>query len=201
MWQNFPCIRCPFGKYFLHVKSVPNRHDLRQSVMAREQCDTKCVILILIGSGSCRSIFHILLHTTRAYTMDPSNYQRLVIQVSALAGIILLVYARESVLLYASRFDKVPQHMFILTGQDWINELIAGHDGRFYNELGMHKHVFWALLAILRRETGLGDTRHVSAEEQLAIFLHYAHRGLSNRALQERFQRSGDTISKWVVRF
>ncbi|KAI9448731.1 hypothetical protein BJY52DRAFT_1092491, partial [Lactarius psammicola] len=64
-------------------------------------------------------------------------------------------------------------------------------------ELGLNKHVFRRLLSVLARDTGLCDTRHVSAEEQLAIFLHYARRGLSNRALQERFQRSGDTITKY----
>ncbi|KAI0264053.1 hypothetical protein BGY98DRAFT_885729, partial [Russula aff. rugulosa BPL654] len=65
-----------------------------------------------------------------------------------------------------------PQHTSILSGQKWIDELISGHDGRFYNEMGIHKHVFWSLLSVLRRETDLHDTRHVSAEEQLAIFLH-----------------------------
>jgi hypothetical protein len=39
--------------------------------------------------------------------MDPDDFQRRVIQVSAIAGIILLVSAGESILLYASRFDKV----------------------------------------------------------------------------------------------
>ncbi|KAF8500752.1 hypothetical protein F5888DRAFT_1675884 [Russula emetica] len=39
--------------------------------------------------------------------MDPDDFRRRVIQVSAIAGIILLVSAGESILLYASRFDKV----------------------------------------------------------------------------------------------
>lgn len=128
--------------------------------------------------------------------MDPDDFCRRVTLVSAIATVILLVSARECLLLYGSRFDKVPQHTSKLSGQDWIDELIAGHDGRFYNEIGMKKRTFWALLSVLRRDADLRDTKHVSAEEQLAIFLHYAHRGLSNRALQERFQRSPDTISK-----
>jgi hypothetical protein len=131
----------------------------------------------------------------RAHTMDPNDFRRRVLQISIIAGIILLLYAKEAILLYASRFDKLPQHNSRLSGQQWIDELIAGHDGRFYNELGMHKHVFWSLLSVLRENAGLCDTMHVSCEEQLAIFLHYARRGLSNRALQERFQRSADTIS------
>jgi hypothetical protein len=98
-----------------------------------------------------------------------------------LAGASLL--SPESLfLLYALHFIKVPQHTSILSGQDRINELITGHDGRFYNEMGVHKHVFRTLVSLLQDDAGLHDTRHVSAKEQLAILLHYAHR---NRALQE----------------
>jgi hypothetical protein len=99
--------------------------------------------------------------------------RRIVIQVTAMAVLLMLVAARESVLLYASRFDKLPQHTLILSGHDWLDELIAGHDGRFYNELGMHKHIFWCLLSILQEDAALLDTRNVSSEEQLAIFLHF----------------------------
>ncbi|KAJ6532635.1 hypothetical protein B0H19DRAFT_858648, partial [Mycena capillaripes] len=42
-------------------------------------------------------------------------------------------------------------------------------------------------------------TKHVSSEEQLAIFLRIAVTGLGNREQQERFQRSGDTISKSML--
>lgn|ERR1700761_4579210 len=97
---------------------------------------------------------------------------------------------------YGSRFIKTPQHTSILSGQLWVNELLGGHDGRFHNELGMNKFVFLRLVTTLETATGLQGTRHVSAAEQLAIFLHYVRRGLSNRALQERFQRSGDTIMR-----
>lgn len=113
--------------------------------------------------------------------MDPDDFRRQVIQVAAIAGIILLASARDSILLYALRFNKVPQHTSILSGRGWIDELISGHDGQFYNEMGINKHVFRALLYVLRKDANLGDTRHVSCEEQLAIFLHYAHRGLSGQ--------------------
>jgi len=130
-----------------------------------------------------------------AYMMDLDNPCRH-IQISAIAKIIILLAVRDCILLYTSRFDKVPQHTSILSGQNWIDKLKAGHDGWFHNEMGVCKHVFWALLSVLWKEVGLHDTRHISSEEQLAIFLHYAHRGLSNQALQERFQRSLDIISK-----
>ena len=72
-----------------------------------------------------------------------------------------------------------------------------GHPWRFHNEMGLHKHVFMKLIRVLGRDAGLANTWHVLAEEQLTIFLHYVHRGLSNRVLQERFQRSADTVTKY----
>ena len=101
-----------------------------------------------------------------------------------------------ALLWYGSRFIKTPQHTSVLSGQLWLDELLGGHDGRFYNELRMQKFVFCWLLTMLETNAGLQGTRHVSAAEQAAIFLHYVCRGLSNRALQEWFQWSGDTIMR-----
>jgi hypothetical protein len=97
---------------------------------------------------------------------------------------------------YMSHFDKEPQHTSRLSRQQWIDKLITGHDVRFYNELGMNKFVFNRLLGLLERDEGLSRMCHVSVSEQLATFLHYARRGMSNHALQEHFQRSRDTIAK-----
>ena len=104
-----------------------------------------------------------------------------------------------TMLWYGSQFIKTLQHTSVLSGQLWLNELLVGHDGQFYNKLGMQKFAFRRLLTTLEAGTGLHGMWHVSAAEQAVIFLHYMHRGLSNRALQERFQHSGDTIMKWVL--
>lgn len=101
-----------------------------------------------------------------------------------------------SISLYSAHFDKIAVHTSLLSGELWLEELLNGHDRRFHNELGMNKFAFRRLIAILGTDAGLHATRHVSAAEQIAIFLHYARRGLSNWALQERFQRSADTITK-----
>jgi hypothetical protein len=119
-----------------------------------------------------------------------------ILSVVAAAGLSLIIAGGASAVCGASRFDKTAKHTSKLSGQDWVTELLQGHDGRFYDELGLHKHVFSRLLTVLGRLAGLRDTKYVLAEEQLAIFLHFVHRGLSNRALQERFQRSADTITK-----
>ena len=118
----------------------------------------------------------------------------------AAASFLFLATSRDAALLYSTRFNCVPVHTSQLLGQQWLDELIDGHNQRFHNEMGIRKHVFMRLVRVLRRDTGLVDTQHVLAEEQLAIFLHYVHQGLSNRALQECFQRSADTITKYISR-
>jgi hypothetical protein len=108
----------------------------------------------------------------------------------------IIAVAGQATHIYAARFDRQAQHTSRLSGEQWVQELLHGHNIRIHNELGMNKTVFIKLLEVLRSDAGVLRTRYVSAEEQLAIFLHYAHCGLSNRAIQERFQRSGDTVSK-----
>jgi hypothetical protein len=93
--------------------------------------------------------------------------------------------------LYASPlYWKQPYHTSALSGEAWVKELIYGHPDRIRTELGVRLHVFLALCAELRDTCGLGDSRHVLLEEQLAIFLYMSVTGLSIRHVGERFQRS-----------
>ena len=99
-------------------------------------------------------------------------------------------------LIYADPlYNKVPYHTSALSGADWVRELLDGHPERIRNELGVHKHVFCALVEELQL-AGHGPSKHVYLEEQLAIFLYTCVTGLSFRHVCERFQRSGDTVSK-----
>ena len=59
----------------------------------------------------------------------------------------------------------------------------------------MSKDIFAALIAVLH-ELGHEDSRFVSLEEQVAIFLHMCVTGTTVRHAGERFQRSNDTIAK-----
>ncbi|KIK79526.1 hypothetical protein PAXRUDRAFT_40826, partial [Paxillus rubicundulus Ve08.2h10] len=65
-----------------------------------------------------------------------------------------------------------PVHTSILTGQGWLNELLTGHPVRFYNMMGMDQYVFRKLSCELQLYAGLSNSKHVSADEKLAIFLH-----------------------------
>jgi hypothetical protein len=117
------------------------------------------------------------------------------------AAATVVAYAAAVVTMYfTSYLFKTPQNTSLLTGHQWVHELLAGHPRRFHNMLGMSKAVFLKLLGELRAHTGLIDTRHIACEEQLAAFLRMCRVGASHREMQERFQHSPDTISKYVVK-
>ena len=90
---------------------------------------------------------------------------------------------------------KEPYHTSILSGYAWLQELLYGHPKRICTELGVHKEVFYALIRELW-SMGHGDTRYVTLEEQLAIFLYTSVTGLSTCHVEERFQHANGTISK-----
>jgi hypothetical protein len=71
------------------------------------------------------------------------------------AGTLFVLAGGAAAAAVSSRFNKSLQHTSKLTGQDWINELLQGHDTRFHNELGMHKHVFKRLVKMLARLAGV----------------------------------------------
>ena len=91
--------------------------------------------------------------------------------------------------------DPEPYHTSALLGEEWVMELITGHPERIRCELGVHVEVFQALIIELRT-LGYTNSRYVSLEEQLAIFLYSCVTGLTIRHVGERFQRSNDTISR-----
>ena len=94
-------------------------------------------------------------------------------------------------------YDKTPYHTSALSGHAWVQELISGHPLQIKTELGMRLELFKCLVDELR-DCGLEDSRGVTLEEQLAIFLHTCVTGLSIRHVGERFQHANATISRYV---
>ena len=103
--------------------------------------------------------------------------------VSATANILQSLYVRE------------PYHTSALSGEAWLLELLCGHPKRIHTELGVSLEVFSNLVQELR-DIGYQNSRNVSLEEQLAIFLYMCVTGLTIRHVGERFQRSNETISQ-----
>lgn len=113
-----------------------------------------------------------------------------------MAGFTTANIVATAALIYANPlYNKVPYHTSALSGADWVRELLSGHPERIRNELGVHKHVFHALIDELQL-AGYGPSKHVYLEEQLSIFLYTCVTGLSLRHVCKHFQHSGDTVSK-----
>ncbi|KAF7337368.1 putative nuclease HARBI1 [Mycena sanguinolenta] len=117
---------------------------------------------------------------------------------SAVLNTIIAVVFFASHLLGIERPLPRPMHTSILSGSLWISEILLGHPERCHREIGMSAPVFLLLLAELVAAGDLADSRFVTAQEQVAIFVYWMVHGSSQRELQERFQRSGDTISRYI---
>jgi hypothetical protein len=66
----------------------------------------------------------------------------------------------------------------ILTGEGWVQELLNGHPERIRCEIGIHLHVFTELVLQLY-SIGHTNSRNISLEEQVAIFLYTSVMGLT----------------------
>lgn len=94
----------------------------------------------------------------------------------------------------AATSERIPYHVSILSGQAWMLELLDGHPARIHNALGLHRKTFLELVETLR-SMGYTDSRHITLEEQLGIFLYTCRTGLTSEHVAERFQHSKKTIS------
>ena len=99
-----------------------------------------------------------------------------------------------------THYNKTPYHDSALSGAAWVCELLNGHPKRIRKELGVHKHVFAALILSLQN-AGYTRSKFVTLEEQLAIFLYTCVTGLFLNHVCERFQQSIGTTSKFVLFF
>jgi hypothetical protein len=130
---------------------------------------------------------------------DPSgNSEQLRRRLLAASAYLVNVVGAAAVLYASPHYWKQPYHTSALTGAQWVKELLEGHPDRIHNELGMHLHVFLALVYELQSLCGLESSQHVEMEEQVAIFLYMSVTGLSIRHVGERFQHSNETISRYV---
>jgi hypothetical protein len=136
-------------------------------------------------------------HTTEQHNRYRAAYNRLQLQLAQFIACFINVLIPAITQVVRQYHMKEPYHTSILSGQGWVEELLHGHPNRIRTELGVSKEVFNALIFKLR-EMGHSETKYVSLEEQLAIFLYACVTGLTVRHLGERFQRSNATISKYV---
>ncbi|XP_016195468.1 putative nuclease HARBI1 [Arachis ipaensis] len=82
------------------------------------------------------------------------------------------------------------------TGNKWLKEILEGNNSRCCIIFRMEKDIFKRLCYDLETNYGLCASRRISAAETLAIFLFVLGGGNSNKSTKERFQHSGETISR-----
>ena len=83
-----------------------------------------------------------------------------------------------------------------LPGDEYVKELLnSNHPKRIQAVLRMQLNTFYALRDWLLANTHLNNSKTMTVDEKLLIFLYITTRPASNRDTQERFSRSGDTIS------
>ncbi|KAB5511763.1 hypothetical protein DKX38_028791 [Salix brachista] len=97
---------------------------------------------------------------------------------------------------YYNSITRQPRHSSLPYGSSFMSEVLNGPDDGCQEMFRMDKHVFHNLCGILRQRGMLRDTAGVMIEEQLAIFLNIIGHNERNRVIQERFQHSGETISR-----
>ena len=120
--------------------------------------------------------------------------QRIRLRFQHYAALFMSIILTATASMLQAIYIKEPYHTSILTGEGWVMELLARHPERIRCELGVRHHVFAELIAELRA-MGYTNSKYVSLEEQLAIFLYAFVTGLTIRHLGERFQQSNETIS------
>jgi hypothetical protein len=91
--------------------------------------------------------------------------------------------------------QKKPIHTSILTGATYIHGTLTGHEVLCQRRFHMEREIFQALVQKLREKCQLEDGTYVSVEEQVGMFLYTISKNASNRTVQDRFERSGSTVS------
>ncbi|XP_076938002.1 uncharacterized protein LOC143605954 [Bidens hawaiensis] len=94
------------------------------------------------------------------------------------------------------RNKRTPCHTSDRTGNMFINEMLNGHPRRCYEIFRLDVLVFRLLCVDLFTRYGLTQTRNISIEESVGIFLLSLAHGCTNRFVQESFNHSGETFHR-----
>ncbi|KAH9126268.1 hypothetical protein AeMF1_003294 [Aphanomyces euteiches] len=96
---------------------------------------------------------------------------------------------------YYAFVHKTPKRTSILNGPAWVAEMMNGSPEAFLENFRLNQYVFLRLAEELVQFGGLHGTTNVDSHEQLGIFLYFAGQHASSSNFQQRFQRSGETIT------
>ena len=92
---------------------------------------------------------------------------------------------------------KSKVHEVAQSGKTYLNEILIGHPHKCPDIFKMSSGCFLLLANELKCRGLLRDSRTVTVEEQLGIFLFTFCHSQRNRIMQNLFQHSGETISRY----
>jgi hypothetical protein len=110
---------------------------------------------------------------------------------------LILCTAGAIALYYNTYIYKEPCMDSYNTGMQWLTEILHGHWTRCVNMFRMDVTTFQTLCFTLENQYGLKASRRMCVFEKGGIFLYTIALGAFNREVQERFQHSGETISRY----
>ena len=82
------------------------------------------------------------------------------------------------------------------TSMRWLTEILNGNWIRCVNMFRMDAETLKSLALELETMYGLKPSRRMSVIEKVGMFLYTLALGASNKEVQERFQHSGETVSR-----
>ena len=89
---------------------------------------------------------------------------------------------------------KTPQRTPL--GAQFVRDMIEGHPRTCYELFQMDKETFMNLCDHLKRHENLQDTRFVTVEEAVAMFLLIVGHNVRMRVVADRFQHSTKTVAR-----
>ena len=89
------------------------------------------------------------------------------------------------------------QRASYLSGEEWVKELLSSDGPQCHENLCMTPECFMKLRNTLMQRGLLENTRAMTVDEQLAMFLHTLAHNVTNRVIGNRFNHSGATVSRY----
>lgn len=95
--------------------------------------------------------------------------------------------------------NKDIEHSPQSRGASYIASILQGNTRRCLRRLRMSEESFYKLIRFMTDCCSLKDSRWITANEQVVIWLNIVGHGLSNSDSMEMFQRSGETIQRYLI--
>jgi hypothetical protein len=112
--------------------------------------------------------------------------------------LLLLVVTMMVVYYVQTRVEVRPLHQDRLRGHRMMQEWFA-RPALLYRQTGLKLHTFHDLVGWIRQETDLDDTRYMTLDEKVAIFLYICRHGAGHDNAEDMFGRATDTVSRFYI--